>query len=183
MSDGAALLNAILVQPGEDVPVLALADWLQENGAGGPATALRAAVALQRDPTVYLVSTGSYSDYSVRGVFSSKANADKFTATFGPRSDLNDLEEYTLDQGVSQLDAGLKVFHVEMLASGDGAVATPQSADSSPGWARLVDVSRNQQRLPGFRAYVWARDEQHAIKIANEKRVAHIAEESLGVKP
>jgi uncharacterized protein (TIGR02996 family) len=33
MSDEAALLNAIIGQPGEDTPRLAYADWLEENEA------------------------------------------------------------------------------------------------------------------------------------------------------
>ena len=42
MSDGDALLSAILAQPDEDVPRLAYADWLDEQVVGGESATARA---------------------------------------------------------------------------------------------------------------------------------------------
>lgn len=65
MNDGEALLQQILANPDDETLPLILADWLQEHRAEELAVALRAAVALKRESTVFLVSKGDYSDYSV----------------------------------------------------------------------------------------------------------------------
>lgn len=58
MSDGDALLAAILAQPDEDVPRLAYADWLDENGDENDrarAEFIRVQIALARIPPVEFV--------------------------------------------------------------------------------------------------------------------------------
>jgi uncharacterized protein (TIGR02996 family) len=45
MTDGEALMRAILEAPDDDAPRLVFADWLQENGRDGAATYIRFAVA------------------------------------------------------------------------------------------------------------------------------------------
>lgn len=176
--DGAALLASVTANPDEHTAALVLADWLQENGAVALAASLRAAVALRQSPTVYLVTSGSYSDYGVRGVYSTRANAERAMGDERTRSrrDFNDVEEFELDQGVTRLDAGLTPFSVSMLRTGDDAVADVTAPVGTPEGdrGRLSDW-HNGAAAPAFYVFVWARDERHAIKIANEKRIALLA--------
>jgi uncharacterized protein (TIGR02996 family) len=50
MSDHAALLRAILVDPADDAPRLVLADWLDENGEPERAEFIRLDIAARRNP-------------------------------------------------------------------------------------------------------------------------------------
>lgn len=186
MNDGDALLNAILANSQEQTPTLMLADWLQENGAHELAVDLRAAVSLSQHRSVFLVTTGEYSDYRVTGVFSTRENAATFMEASGGKANFNDVEEYDLDAAVSLIQSGLRSFLVYMLRdSGDKATVSAVRAseigtDRDTGWVyeRLSNWSG-----PVFRVGVWARDEQHAVKIANEKRVAWLLNKAAGAKP
>jgi uncharacterized protein (TIGR02996 family) len=46
MTDGAALLRAVLADPGDDAPRLVYADWLEENGEPGHAAFIRGQIEL-----------------------------------------------------------------------------------------------------------------------------------------
>jgi len=55
--------------------------------------------------TVYVVTTGCYSDYSIRGVFSSEAKAKRYIVNCKASADcywtdFNDIEKYALDAGL-----------------------------------------------------------------------------------
>ncbi len=50
MSDGEALLKAILEQPDDDTPRLVYADWLQENGLAFPGNGSRPSRLNRRAP-------------------------------------------------------------------------------------------------------------------------------------
>jgi uncharacterized protein (TIGR02996 family) len=54
MTDGDALLAAILANPCEDTPRLAYADWLDENGQSNRAEFVRVQIALTLNPTIGL---------------------------------------------------------------------------------------------------------------------------------
>lgn len=58
---------------------------------------------------VYAVSSGSYSDYRVNGIFSTREKAEKFLGTCRAseacwNKDFNDIIEYTLDADLAQQD-------------------------------------------------------------------------------
>lgn len=185
--DGAALLNAIVSNPEEDTPALMLADWLQEHGAAELAVALRGAVCARPGRTVYLVSSGSYSDYGVQGVFSSKENAEKFISaskTYPRGNDFNDVEEYTLDFPIAPIDAGLTPFVVRMLQGGDQAVVERHAPwAAGPDRGHFVGHHPTAGSARTFVTFVWARDESHAVKIANEKRIALLAAPTPSAAP
>jgi uncharacterized protein (TIGR02996 family) len=58
VTDGTALLAAILAEPADDTALLAYADWLEENGDPVRAAVIRAGVA---NPTEYLVAYNYHS--------------------------------------------------------------------------------------------------------------------------
>lgn len=129
--------------------------------------------------TVWVIEKGSYSDYRVLGVFSSEENAnivaDKMNA-----EDVYEkatVSEWPLDPIVNELQQGRVLYKVYMLKDG-----TTESVNAEPGefddsvciWRRsTVYINKN---IPDILvARVWAKDETHAIKIANEHRTRLIA--------
>lgn len=124
---------------------------------------------------IYLVSVGSYSDYGVHGVFSSKEKAEKYIKLMSAHfiySEFNEIEEYTLDLGVSELDKGLLPFTVYMAENGD---VSSVSEEYSP----HAEAPKLQLMAGGIIARyvcaVWAKDRDHAIKIATDMRRAELA--------
>lgn len=174
MSEGESLLSGLCANPDENAAALVLADWLQERGAESLALALRAAVAFRSGQKAYLVTSGEYSDYRVRGVFTSRENAERFMDASREQigSQFNEIEEYTIDLSDAPLRAGLVPFSVQMRRDGNDASVVRVDADTIADNGRLADIWIARERVPGFRINLWARGEHHAIKIANDKRIA-----------
>lgn len=125
---------------------------------------------------VYIVEFGEYSDRNVSGVYSTKERA-KIAA----RSD-GDITEYEVDEAFDLYDKGLRPFSVTVSYTGnilrivnDGYSTNAEtrcrvSTDSytvwplpqAPIWNHL-DVS------------TWARDQNHAAKIASEHHAEAVA--------
>jgi len=115
---------------------------------------------------IYVVTQGEYSDYHIKGVYESKELAEEI---YGVGCDI---EEWTLNTDINEHRQGLKRFGVFMGKDGnDTRILNYWIHDRSP-----RDVIREYNKI-GLRATfeMWARDESHAIKIANERRVQLIA--------
>lgn len=117
---------------------------------------------------VYLVTDGDYSDYHVLGVFSSREKADHAKRLYAA---CNNVEEYELD-AVPESPPGLLAYVVLMEISGDVKDLWQESvAGFKSRW--------HPGDLYGSAPVAWfrirARDEQHAVKIANEWRAQIIA--------
>jgi len=131
---------------------------------------------------VYIVTEGDYSDYSIRYVCSTREKAEhakvvhETVASYGNECRI---EEWTLDL-IDHVDnmrrQGYDVYSVHMLYNnGDNARATVWRYGLSklqPGYKRCPFG-----KAPLWSDEVWAKDEKHAIKIANEHRVQHKAEQ------
>jgi hypothetical protein len=139
------------------------------------------AASRQRMKAVYLVSRGSYSDYRVVAVFSSRKRAQDFIDLVADE-EWNEIEKYELDPPtVDLVRKGYRYFQVEMLR--DGSVlevsAVPLTAyaiEDCPSTEKVSDF----YFIPGsdgeaLAALVWAKDERHAVKIVNDKRAQMIA--------
>lgn len=126
---------------------------------------------------IFLLTAGQYSDQHVVGAFSSRENAEEFKRSYPDSRDCsyNELEEMRLDPGIAESRSGLRRWFVAMKRSGDVLSADlsryleiPDDATSS--WCVTFDGSYE------FRHFrMWARDREHAIKIANERRIASLA--------
>ena len=124
--------------------------------------------------TIYLVSDGEYSDYTVLGLYSTKEKAEEARALYAA----NYIEEFELD-AIPPHPPGELRWTVRMKDSGDipdafQAFQMPAGADYVPFESdRMFFITQLESRCPktdGRFMYLWARDKDHAIKIASEKR-------------
>lgn len=121
---------------------------------------------------IFMISSGAYSDYGIVCAFTKREHAELWVAAHQSqarsqwRGDAYEIEELSLDEEVEELHPGRTMFWLEMLP--DGTVT------------RTYDVVRQNtfegQEVPGATEYrIYATDLQHAIKIANERRIINIA--------
>jgi hypothetical protein len=115
--------------------------------------------------TVYLVTKGEYSDYRVIGAFSSNDLAEKASEYFASE---NDIEEFELDSSVPNTN-GYLLFSVCMAKDGEAMWIDREDCSTSHIWDWRPWAAR------GVSFTMWATDEKHAVKIANERRVQLIA--------
>lgn len=120
---------------------------------------------------VYVVTDGSYSDYGIQAVFSTKEKAEAYANKYGYR-----IEEFPLDQNIDRYLRGETFYTVIMDRQGN---VTSQYDDSIVGeeetgfdrgwiqpegkWIKILTVSR------------WAKDINKVVKITNEIRAMKIA--------
>jgi len=145
---------------------------------------------------VYVVTQGQYSDRHIIGIFDSKKKAEAFHAAFIDDEGwcgVNELiEEYHLNPYESVISNNLKRYFVVMGRDGH-TYRTEVHYDSYPvvGGGRLASIvfwidGWCVQHTPKFKfvatlkLYCWARDEGHAVKIANEKRIQIVANNRWG---
>ena len=137
--------------------------------------------------TVWVVEHGEYSDYRVVGVFSSKANAQQIadlvnTTDYGWRDDAR-VSEWPMDPAVDELRQGFHQFLIDMRRDGTTErieiqrVSVYELAGSVQMWrrTRAPAYRGNPDKPDVLQAQIWARDEPHAVKIANEHRTRLIA--------
>lgn len=133
---------------------------------------------------VFAVNSGSYSDYSIRAIFSSRELAEEYM-TVVKNSDYNDIEEYELDPTTSDMiRRGYSVWNVLMLIDGTTERVTRSDNDyyeveNTPRhwiWERTKAPAYKGKGIPdALDARVWAKTERAAVKIVNEKRAQMIA--------
>lgn len=134
---------------------------------------------------VWVIEQGSYSDYRVVGVFSSEANAKLLAVAINSAEHVYaraEVAEWSLDPAVSELRQGHALHCVLMRR--DGTVERVNRKDIS-GYEISGDVHIwERSKAPAYKgqgiedaldATVWAKDEDHAVKIANEHRTRMIA--------
>lgn len=121
--------------------------------------------------TIYIVTDGSYSDYGIRSVFSSKERAQAY---IDERCKSGDIEEWGLDDWLDERQQGLKFYSVHMQLTGDGAKVKEDEPPScyQNGW---IGRPLNGHMPDWFAMTIWAKDAEHALKIANDRRREKIA--------
>lgn len=127
---------------------------------------------------VYMLEDGDYSDYHVIGIYSTRDRAKTVSAKVG-----GTIREMPMNPGYDDICNGFTPWQVWMLRDG----TTERVMGREPSGYDIGDECRVWRRseAPAYRgkgipdcldATVWARDEQHAVKIVNEKRAQMIAE-------
>jgi hypothetical protein len=124
--------------------------------------------------TAFIVTSGEYSDYRIKGVFSTKEKAEQFKLLY----DYDDIEEWDLDPEVPVLPEGVYPWHVDMKRDGD-CIVYRTGPDS------LGEGLRTNWFLSTWEPYrlivdCLAPDKEGAAKIANEIRARLIATDKWG---
>ena len=134
--------------------------------------------------SVYAVNAGSYSDYRIVAVFSTKAKAEAFMRVVS--GDYNGLEEFALDRNDCDLVArGYSLWLVCMLR--DGRVERLERRGNTSYETGEVGEDRiwSRSNAPAYKgtntpdcliSTVWAKTEKQAVKIVNETRSRMVAE-------
>lgn len=146
--------------------------------------------------TVFVVTSGSYSDYRINGLYSTREKAEEAIARSSRSSDY-DIEEYTLDPPNADFKEGWDMYSVVLWTSMTSGVdsktrcskvhkdlggfysyVSPESPHYFEMWG---EWTRNASRLTGYRfgCYVYADSEERAIKVANERRIMAVANGEL----
>lgn len=132
--------------------------------------------------TIYVVTSGSYSDYGIEAMFSTKENADLY---IGDRErdgwDGVNVEEYELDAGMDVVRRGIKDYTVDMNRAGEVIDEVRESWPSS----EVVDVGyyRDEQwhwrpaLIDTWKFVIRCESKEQAIKVANERRTRLLATE------
>ena len=130
-------------------------------------------------PNVYLVSSGSYSDYSIEAVFSTKEKAQEYIdecMKVEGRSayiDNAEIEEYTIDEPRKHST------HIYITMTKEGNVDNDPYVDHTYGpsrESRFVCFWRSRGgEMDSIRWCVETDDIQRAIKVTNEKRTQILA--------
>lgn len=122
---------------------------------------------------VYVITRGAYSDYRILGV-----SLDKDRAKAKAEILRAEVEEWNPDQGLDELQAGLRTFFVEMDREGE---VTRSWSGLDGTYTDGPKVSKHRNPLKRLvHGVVWARDMAHAVKIVGEFRARAKAEGRLG---
>ena len=129
---------------------------------------------------LYVVTSGSYSDYGVDAIFDKKELAQAFIKSFSDGNDFNDIEVYALNPFEPEIKQGLKAYFVRI--NKDGETDPVEHLDNAYGFnegdmLQMLSFTHNKDRL---NVRCFAKDTDHAIKIANEKRAKIIALDRWG---
>lgn len=120
---------------------------------------------------MYVVTAGSYSDYRICGVFDNKPDAELFLARCFTPNDDADIEEHNLNPIRPEMRAGLSWWHIYLDRDGE------HKADwsSCPCVPPANTSSELRVLRDGYGWQGWAESLQHAVKIAGEHRIRHLA--------
>jgi hypothetical protein len=120
--------------------------------------------------TVFVVTEGEYSDYHIEGIYSTPEIAK------GIHGENCDVEEWEIDRWSEEYRQGLYFFDVYMTRDGEtNHRGTSSVFRNPPPSGSNVIIPYYKANTTEFCFRMWARDERHAIKIANERRVQLIA--------
>ena len=140
--------------------------------------------------TVWVVEQGDYSDYRVVGIYSSRENAQRIADLINSAEDycFDDatVSERNLDPCIEDLNAGRKPFNIVMDYSGNTESVGECEFFEYDTYRKLhvwkrteASAYKDRNINDAISGIVWAADEKHAVKIANEFRARMIAENKI----
>ena len=125
---------------------------------------------------IYIATEGTYSDYHILAVFLDKKKAELFAKCFEyvEIEEFNVFEETTLDKIMECLRLKRDIYFVRVDIAGNTDLILKEDWELS--WFELT-IRKNPviSAADDLCIYVLAKDEKHAVKIANERRVQLIA--------
>lgn len=123
---------------------------------------------------LYFVGAGEYSDWEVCGIYSTRKLADRAAVLYR-----GEVYECELD-AMPDAPIGMERFKVTMSANGDSDGARGIAAGDTPSYAEggynpVMGGYPVRRTTGAMHFYVWARDADHAVRAANERRIALLA--------
>ena len=120
---------------------------------------------------VYIVTAGTYSDYHIVGATLDRKQAELACEVYGWKDSLGysiDIEEYDLDifNGIKKED---HIYRVTIWENGGYSVKDER------GCYYLNPINDEDMAWGDYTVTVVARDEAHALKIAQDKRAEYLA--------
>jgi hypothetical protein len=120
--------------------------------------------------TIYVVTEGCYSDYSIRGVFDNKELAEEYASQINGQ-----VETYSLNTADNMLERGYRHYVVHMHESGEVIDVRQYGCKIQSCWHVSCNRSGNGYYDGNASFYVCSKSEEGAIKVANERRAQLIA--------
>ena len=117
--------------------------------------------------TCYAITEGEYSDYRVLAVFSTKELAEKELPNYSIVRYPAKIEEFPFDPEVPTPPPGMAGFCCGTRMSGD-VFASARTPHEMATYENVGTVTTGLSKKD-YRILLWARDKEHAIKIAAEK--------------
>ena len=119
--------------------------------------------------SIYVLTEGSYSDYHIVGVYSTKELAEEAQSLY----EYSQIEEYDLDN-IPEHPPGMIAWFVRI---SDGKLDDIYTRQVSPfdGKIPREDEYKYHDGTASYFVYCWAIDEDHAEKIALDKYYQHQA--------
>lgn len=127
----------------------------------------------------FVVTSGRYSDYGIRGVFSTKENAERYIQNRNAAKDQTSLQEFEIEEW--PLDAGLQEREYNryscaiLIQTGEVVSTTGPHLE----WGLPETKTMILRWKDGEVCRAWSPESQdHALKLAVEGRQAHLRENS-----
>lgn len=127
---------------------------------------------------VYVVTTGDYSDYEIEGIFSTEELADKYAKMLDSDYASSCVEEFEIDPEKEILNRGYGHWRIHMMRDGKVSLAVVcQHEPDGSDWdhAKVLKATWLISGEGYLNCRMKARDRDHAVKIANERRTAILA--------
>ena len=124
--------------------------------------------------TIYVVEQGRYSDYHICGLFSTEELAKLYIKSREPEGGFSEYDEMSIiemevDSCEEELRKGYRLYFVRMTKEGDTKEVYPEESG----------YERDSEIYPDFYDNLYtncyASSPEHAIKIANERRICFLA--------
>ncbi len=118
---------------------------------------------------IYTLEDGEYSDYNIEAMFSTKKKAEEYQVWRNSHTSKGpgEIKVWNVDETNEYYNKKYSAYVIRFVKL-TSEVKEIRLADVGVDTG-FIDVRDN------FIAYIWARDEKHAVKIANERRAQHIA--------
>lgn len=124
---------------------------------------------------VWIIEQGTYSNYRVVAIFSTKENAVLYLSKMNPDEySIPTIDDRDLDPSIKDINSGQIQYRVNLNLDGSlNRIAPCKHLDE------LDEIHWNS----GHFYCVWAKDESHAVKIASDRVFQYIAEHPTKSSP
>ena len=121
---------------------------------------------------IYIITKGSYSDYHICAVSTDKKKAEILRKAFDDNDDWRkaQIETYETDQFLTEIENGMKLYLCGVKDDGGMSIITYESDLDYivPSDFKVRKYTKGNM-APGYGVNVFAKDKEHACKIAADK--------------